>query len=115
MKNNELIKAIRKIGADFNELAGLLDREDLNKEEEPVEVKAPTPETPAAPAPAPVKNEEIKFETVRGALASKAGAGYRAEVKAILKEHDLSCLSDIEKHPDLFAGILKEAEAIGNG
>ncbi len=72
-------------------------------------IKPAKTETPAKPT------TDISFEDVRTVLASKAGDGFRSEVKEILSRHRASCLSDLESRPEEFEEILKEAEALGNG
>lgn len=92
---------------------------------EGTEKKEAQTETPAAPSTdqkttesaQPVTDEPestIKFEDIRAVLAGKAGKGFREEVKALLSKHNASCLSELESHPEEFAELMKEAEAIGN-
>lgn len=115
-----LAEAFRKLSAAASEIADALDSTD--KKSEPAEApKTETvAETTAKPASKPVKAEaetaaeKISFEDIRTVLAAKAGEGFRSEVKEILSKHNASCLSDLESHPEDFAAILKEAEAIGN-
>ncbi len=114
-KNNvALADAFRKLSEAAAEIAEALSTTD--KKSESAETTAT--EVATTPASKPVKTEapasDISFEDVRTALAGKAGKGYRAEVKEILSKHSASCLSDLESHPEDFAEILKEAEAIGN-
>lgn len=123
MKKNEntaLADAFRKLSSAAAEIAEALDS--AAKKSRPAET--PTSETAAefsaeittepAKADPDISADNISFEKVRTALAAKAGEGYRAEVKDILRRHKASCLSDLEPHPEDFAEILKEAEAIGN-
>lgn len=113
--NAALADAFRKLSSAAAEIAEALDS--TVKKSETAENTA---EPAARPASKPVKGEaaapanEIKFTDIRTILAAKAGEGYRAEVKEILSKHNASCLSDLESHPEDFAEILKEAEAIGN-
>lgn len=120
-KNNAaLADAFRKLSSAAAEIAEALDS--TAKKSGPAE----TPETEAAAeskadaiaesakANAGRPERDISFEDIRTVLASKAGKGYRTEVKEILSRHNASCLSDLEPHPEDFAAILKEAEAIGN-
>lgn len=60
------------------------------------------------------KSEEkpVTFTDVRTILADKAGKGFADEVKALIKKHNASKLSDIPESE--YAEIVKEAEAIGN-
>lgn len=119
--NTALADAFRKLSSAAAEIAETLDT--TAKKSEPAEAPAKeeatntTSETAAEPtkakSDAPASN--ISFEDVRTILAAKAGDGHRTEVKKILSKHNASCLSDLEAHPEDFAEILKEAEAIGNG
>lgn len=106
--NASLADAFRKLSAAAAEIAEAL--ESTSKKEDTAE--APVKEPAKQKAAAPVNN--ISFEDVRTILAAKAGEGFRSEVKEILSKHNASCLSDLESHPEDFAALLKEAEAIGN-
>lgn len=115
--NAALADAFRKLSEAAAEIAEALSTTD--KKSESAETTAA--EVATIPVSKPAKAEapstpasDISFEDVRTALAGKAGKGYRAEVKEILSKHSASCLSDLESHPEDFAEILKEAEAIGN-
>lgn len=118
--NAALADAFRKLSSVAAEIAETLDS--TAKKSEPAETPASetaaesSAETTTEPAKADpsISAGNITFEEVRTALAAKAGAGYRAEVKDILRRHNASCLSDLAPHPEDFAEILKEAEAIGN-
>lgn len=118
--NAALADAFRKLSSAAAEIAEALDN--AAKKSEPVETPAAetavksSAEATTAPAKAGPDTSagNISFEEVRTALAAKASDGYRAEVKDILRRHKASCLSDLEPHPEDFAEILKEAEAIGN-
>lgn len=118
--NATLADAFRKLSSAAAEIAETLDS--TAKKSGPAETPASetaaessaetTTESATANAGTPKSN--ISFEDIRTILASKAGEGYRAEVKEILSRHNASCLSDLEPHPEDFPAILKEAEAIGN-
>lgn len=54
----------------------------------------------------------ITFIEVRTILAEKAGKGFADEVKALIKKHNATKLSDIPETE--YADVVKEAEAIGN-
>ena len=101
MKNKDisiLIDCFRKLSANVTEIAELLSKVTAPKENE-------TPkETPA---------KEYTFEEVRGILADKARAGYRAEVKALLASHGVKQLSEITD-TNVLAAIVKKAEEFGN-
>ena len=116
MDGKKAAEAFRQIGAGFIALADSLDTvpADIKKEAPPEKTAAPDTEKVKKEAPARAESK-TSFEDVRGALASKAGNGYKAEVKDILKKHGLKCLSEIQEHSELFDEILKEAEALGNG
>ena len=60
------------------------------------------------------KSEEkpVTFIEVRTILAEKAGKGFADEVKALIKKHNATKLSDIPETE--YADVVKEAEAIGN-
>ena len=55
---------------------------------------------------------QITKEQVRAALAVKSGAGFNAEVRALLEKHGAPKLSEID--PKEYASLLLEAEALGN-
>ena len=74
-------------------------------------VKSDAEETTEAPAQ---EEKEYTFEDVRGLLADKARAGYKAEVKAILTAHGVGKLSEITDPAEL-GKVAREAEVIGNG
>lgn len=98
MQNNDLsilIEGFRKLSANIAEIADSLS----HIEEEPVAA-----ETPA---------KEYTFEEVRGILADKARAGFRAEIKALLTAHGVKQLSDITD-PSVLATLAAEAEGFGN-
>ena len=113
--NTSLADALRKLSSAIAEIADALDS--TAKKSEAVETSA---EKAAKAASKSTKEEsdastkDIRFEDVRTVLAAKAGKGYRAEAKEILSKRNIPCLSDLESHPEYFAEILKEAEAIGN-
>lgn len=118
--NAALADAFRKLSSAAAEIAETLDS--TAKKSEPAETPASetaaeaSAETTTEPAKtmADISKSNISFEDIRTILASKAGEGYRAEVKEILSKHNASCLSDLAPHPEDFAEILKEAAAIGN-
>ena len=113
--NTALAEAFRKLSAAAAEIADALDSTD--KKIEPAETaKEETTKPAAKPAKAEAETAvaTINFEDIRTILAAKAGEGFRAEVKEILSKHNASCLSELESHPEDFAAIMKEAEAIGN-
>lgn len=120
--NAALADAFRKLSSAAAEIAEALDS--TAKKSEPAETPEaeaktgtePTADTTAesAKTKADISESNISFEDIRTVLASKAGEGYRAEVKEILSRHNASCLSDLEPHPEDFPAILEEAEAIGN-
>ena len=56
---------------------------------------------------------QISFTDVRAALAQKAAAGFKAEVKALLGKFNAEKLSDIR--PEDYEQLMNEAEGIGNG
>lgn len=71
------------------------------------QVSAPIPDPPATAKP-------VTYEEVRAVLADKSRTGFRAEVKALLTAHGVRQLSEITD-PAVFAGLMQEAEGIGNG
>ena len=119
MKEKEVVTILNRIAADFTELAKLMqdspetEKKETAKKTDKAKTKESAPikeETSEDPAAAP--EEKIEFETVRSTLAEKAANGCRQQVKDLLKEYSLSCLSDIEAHPELFAEILTKARAM---
>lgn len=77
--------------------------EELLKEETPPLEKEK--ETPPAPG------RTVTLEEVRKVMSAKCRAGYRAEVKALLRQHGLEALSQA-KDPELLAVLMDEAEQI---
>ncbi len=94
MNVEKITESLQKITAEMNTIVSLLKNE--------ASAEATTPQPEEAPS-------DITFEEVRGALAEKASSGCRQQVKDLLKEYSLSCLSDISKHPALFSEILEKA------
>ena len=77
--------------------------EELLMEETPPQEK----EKEAPPAP----GRTVTLEEVRKVMSAKCRAGYRAEVKALLRQHGLEALSQA-KDPELLAVLMDEAEQI---
>lgn len=73
------------------------------------------PDPKAAPAAKTetAKEPDIPLEKVRMALAEKSQLGFTAEVRGIIKKYGADKLSDVDKA--FYAGILKDAEVLGNG
>ena len=106
MKEKQIfVDGLKKLSADVADLAALLERTDA---------PAKTQEDPAPKAEEETPAKAYTYEEVRAILAEKARTGFRAEVKAILTAHGVKQLSDV-KDPDVFASIVAEAEAIGDG
>ncbi len=91
----DLTGAVAEIAAEFGE---------VKVEEKKEELK---------PAQTEEKKEEKKYtlEDVRKALAAKSGAGYTAEVRALLEKHGGSKLSAIDVAE--YAAIMEEVQSIG--
>lgn len=87
-------------------------KEIFSEEDSPKKAKK-EPAKPKAEE-APTKTEEPTYELpdVRKVLAAKSGAGYKAEVKALLAKYGAEKLSEIK--PEDYAAVIKEAEVIGN-
>ena len=67
----------------------------------------------AEPAEAEVKEEPaVKLEYVRAVLAEKSRNGMTADVKALITKYGADRLSDV--NPSHYAGLLKDAEVLGN-
>ena len=67
----------------------------------------------AEPAEAEVKEEPaVKLEDVRAVLAEKSRNGMTADVKALITKYGADRLSDV--NPSHYAGLLKDAEVLGN-
>ena len=94
-----LIEGLRRLSADAAQIADALE----GKKEE-----APAEEQPAAQ-----ETKTYTFEEVRGILADRSRAGYRAEVKALLTSRGVKQLSEITDPKEL-AALVAEAEVIGN-
>ena len=114
MKKKEIVTILTRIAEDLKELAKLMqDSPELEKEgpmkaietlKEPAPVKEETAEATAGPT------EKIEFDMIRSTLAKKAADGCRQQVKDLLKEYSLTCISYIEAHPELFAEILQKTK-----
>lgn len=104
-----LIEGLKKLSADVAEIAALLEGAEApaKKQDEPAETPAPVPEE-VVPA------KVYAYEEVRAILAEKSRTGFRAEVKALLTAHGVKQLSEVTD-PDVYAALVAEAEAIGNG
>ena len=117
MDKKKAAAALHEIIMGLTTLADLLENETADTPKAAAPAVEKKPEKAAAPKPElekPASTSTITFEDVRGVLAGKAGKGHRTEVKNILKEHSLACLSDIAKHPELFEALMKEGEAIAD-
>jgi hypothetical protein len=86
----ELTGAVAEIAAEFGE---------VKVEEKKEEPKADPPE------------KKYTLEDVRKALAAKSGAGYTAEIRALLEKHGGSKLSAIDVAE--YAAIMEEVQSIG--
>jgi len=87
----DLTGAVAEIAAEFGE---------VKVEEKKEELKAAPPE------------KKYTLEDVRKALAAKSGAGYTAEVRALLEKHGGSKLSAIDVAE--YAAIMEEVQTIGS-
>ena len=58
------------------------------------------------------EEKQYTLEDVRKALAAKSGAGFTAEVRALLEKHGASKLSGIQESE--YAAIMEEVEGIGS-
>lgn len=116
MKEKEIVTILSRIAANFTELAQIMQDSHGTEKKEPakkaekakIRESAPVREETAKASEAE-QTEKIEFDTIRSILAEKAANGCRQRVKDLLKEYSLSCLSDIESHPELFAEILMKA------
>ena len=70
----------------------------------------PPKASPQAESPAP---KPITLEQVRAVLAEKSRNGHTAQVRALLEKHGAAKLSEID--PAEYAGLLAEAEVLGDG
>lgn len=90
------VKELRTIASALDSMADMLAT--LYSSEEPV---------PDKPVAKPITKEEVRAE-----LASKTGAGYGAQVRALLRQYSASQLSAV--NPADYPELLLEAQAIGN-
>ena len=118
MKKKEIVDVLTRIAANITELSNLL-KDPADDKEQTVNARNTTKDKNAAPmdeqnskAPATEAAEEISFEEIRSILAQKAADGCRQKVKELIKEYHFSCLSDIEKHPELYSVILEKAREL---
>ena len=114
MKKNDtdaLVAGLRKISEGFALVADAIAGTEVTKEK----TAPPKPEPKAKAAPKEEKAvEEIPFQKVRATLSGKAAQGHGPEVKALLHKYNVSCLTELEGHPELFSAIMKDAEVIGD-
>lgn len=96
----DLTGAVAEIAAEFGEVKV----ETATIEEKNKEAAAKTGEKKAEP--------KYTLEDVRKALAAKSGAGYTAEVRALLEKHGGSKLSAIDAAE--YAAIMEEVQTIGS-
>lgn len=111
-----LIDGLKKISTDIADLASVFEGTDAQTQKTDTSAEKPAAELAEEKSPAP-EQEQAKpctYEDARAILAEKSRTGFRAEVKAILTSHNLKQLSDA-KTSELYAAIIAEAEAIGNG
>ncbi len=73
------------------------------------EVQEPREETPAKE----VEAKKYSFQEVRGIMATLAGAGKKAEAKALLTKYGASRLSDVKEED--YPALVAEAEVLTNG
>lgn len=111
-----LIDGLKKISTDIDALASVLEGTDAQTQKTDAPAEKPTAEPAEEKTPVPEQEQAnpCTYEEARAVLAEKSRTGFRAEVKAILTSHNLKQLSDA-KTPELYAAIIAEAEAIGNG
>ncbi len=109
-----LVAGLRKISEGFALIADAISRTDATPEKStPPKTDTKAKVTPQKPKEEPTV-EEIPFQKVRGTLSGKAAQGHGPEVKALLHRYNVSCLTELEGHPELFSTIMKEAEVIGD-
>lgn len=110
------IKLLLDVVSDMNALAdsiqavadAMLENEptDTMKQPEPIkEIKTKKASTP--------KVKKIKFEDVRGLLATKSQAGMTDKVRGLIQKYGATKLSEID--PKHYADVLKDAEELTNG
>ena len=109
-----LIDGLKKISTDIADLAKVLEGTDAQTQNTDTPAEKPAAEPAEEKTPEPEQAKTCTYEDARAILAEKSRTGFRAEVKAILTSHNLKQLSDA-KTPELYAAIIAEAEAIGNG
>ena len=104
-----LAEAFRKLSSAAAEIADALDSTDKKSDTVEAPAKETATETTAKPTTKPVKEEmaapasNVSFEDVRTILATKAGGGFRAEVKGILTKYTASGLSCLNKSEHRYA------------
>ena len=118
MKKKEIVDVLTRIAANITELSNLL-KDPADDQEQTVNARSTAKEKKDAimdeqnsKAPITEAAEEISFEKIRSILAQNAADGCRQKVKELIKEYHFSCLSDIEKHPELYSEILEKARAM---
>ena len=101
----KLINALNAVVAALQEVAA----EELKTEMGTFEEIYTPPELKEQPEEEPTK--AVTLEEVRSVLSSKSRAGFKKEVKALLKKHGADRLSEIKEEE--YAALLKEGEKIG--
>lgn len=114
-------EALKQIGESLAKIGATLLILGEELEEEPKAQEAEEKkEEPKTGIPAEEKKEELKpqsekkytLEDVRKALSAKSGAGFTAEVRALLEKHGGSKLSAIDEAE--YASIMEEVQTIGS-
>jgi hypothetical protein len=80
--------------------------------EKPSAKKAAKKEAVGEPKTGVQKEKELTLEDVRAVCADKARQGYTAQVKAIINQHGVGRLSDV--NPVEYKTLLAEVEVLGN-
>ena len=117
---NKKLKAVADALSVFAEsLAAIAEEEDVEAEAKGAKAETETvmAEAGAGEVKAEAKEEKepekkYTFEEVRQAMSAKSGAGFTAEIRAILEKHGASRLSDIQETE--YAAMMEEVEAIGS-
>ena len=106
-----LIDGLMKLSADLTEIASRLEDTKVSEKAKPALPK----DTPPNLEPSAEAEKTYTYEEVRAALAEKAAAGFREEVKALLASYGMKKLSDAVGQPEVYTAMMMEAEGIGNG
>lgn len=113
-----LVTGLRTIQTVLGGFADALEKIAAVDEAKPVAASQIPEDTPPSIEALPSPGEpSYTLEDVRIALSEKAAMGnaQKNAVRALLDKYGVGRVSELKDHPEMFAPIIREAGAIGNG